>query len=154
MNVRDAMSAKVHTCGADDSLARAAQAMWDADCGCLPVVGDGNRLVGVITDRDICMSALFGGSTLRVLTVGDAMSKTVHSCRADDPLTVAEHLMRTHQIRRLPVVDAEEQVVGILSLNDIARAFGRERASGGVTADEVADTLCGVCQPWEHARAA
>lgn len=154
MNVREVMTSDVETCRPTDSLAQAAQIMWKGDLGCVPVLGDGDRLIGILTDRDICMSALFSGCGLNALVVSDAMSKTVHSCRAEDPVAVAETLMRTHQVRRLPVVDAEEHVVGIVSLNDIARAFARERSIGTrrVTGDELADTLSAVCRP--HALAA
>jgi len=154
MNVKETMTSDVRTCHPEDSLARAAQMMWDGDCGCVPVVADGERLIGIVTDRDVCMSALLAGCSLNSLIVSNAMSKTVHSCRADDPLAVAESLMRTHQIRRLPVVDAEEHVVGILSLNDIARAYGREWATDRVTSDELAETVRAVCQPRAHALAA
>jgi CBS domain-containing protein len=145
MNIGNVMTRTVAKCTPGDSLDHAAKVMWDEDCGCVPVVSDGNRLVGILTDRDICMSALFSGCGLKALTVSDAMSKNVHSCRADDQISEAEALMRTHQIRRLPIVDAEERVVGILSLNDIARAWstGRWRVSG----DDVAQTLAAVCRP-------
>jgi len=156
VNVKEVMTTEVRTCRSDDSLARAAQIMWDGDCGCIPVIADGNRVVGIVTDRDVCMSALLSGCGLNALAVSDAMSKTVHSCRADDSLQVAENLMRAHQIRRLPVVDAEEHVIGILSLNDVARAFGRERdpSARSVSSQEIAETLCDVCRPRPHALAA
>jgi CBS domain-containing protein len=128
--------------------------MWDHDCGCVPVVNDDGHLVGMITDRDVCMAAFLGGTSLASVEVSSAMSKVVHSCRPEDSLASAESVMRASQIRRLPVVDAEEHVVGILSLNDIAREFSRERriGRGAVAAEEIAETLAAVCQP--HQRSA
>lgn len=149
MNVAGVMTKEVRTCRPDDSLASVAKLLWDADCGCAPVVGEGNHLVGMITDRDICMAACLSGCSLGSLVVSGAMSKAVHSCRPDDPLGAAERLMQANRVRRVPVVDAEEHVVGIVSLNDIAREYAREREGGGreVSSEDVADTLAAVCQP-------
>ena len=152
MKVDQIMTTKVKTCRADESLQAAAKAMWDGDCGCTPVVGPDERMVGMITDRDVCMSTYLSGRPLTSLKVAEAMSKKVHSCRPDDSLFAAESLMRSHQVRRLPVVDADEHLVGILSLNDIAREFEREAKSGArdVAPEEVAETLACVCEPREQ----
>jgi len=152
MYVEQLMSGSVKICRPDDSLAAAAKIMWDHDCGCVPVVNDDVRLVGMVTDRDVCMAAYLGGTSLASVAVSSAMSKVVHSCRPDDAVGAAESVMRANQIRRLPVVDAEEHVLGILSLNDIAQEFASERKTGGqaVGAVEIAETLAAICQPHEH----
>jgi CBS domain-containing protein len=152
MEVEKLMTSNVKTCRATESLAAAARIMWENDCGSVPVVDDEGRLIGMITDRDVCMSSYLSGCSVASLEVSNAMCKTPHACRPADPIEAAEHLMEAKQVRRLPVVDAEERVIGILSLNDIARDFGRKRgATGGVTAEEVARTLSAVCQPHGHA---
>jgi CBS domain-containing protein len=125
--------------------------MWDHDCGCLPVSsGDGvERVVGVITDRDICMSALFQNKPLRELRVADAMAKHVQVCRPRDSLADAEMAMREARIRRLPVVDTDDVLVGIISLADLAQEAARERAATTreITESEVGDTLATICEP-------
>jgi CBS domain-containing protein len=150
------MTTSVRTCRPDDSLASVAKLLWDGDCGCAPVVEDGEHLVGMITDRDICMATGLSGCSPSSLSVSDTMSTTVHACRPHDPVSAAERLMQINQVRRLPVVDAEERLVGILSLNDIARAYAGEKPSGAgaVEAREVAETLAAVCRRQAGAAAA
>jgi CBS domain-containing protein len=151
MRIDQIMTKQVSSCGPDDTLATAAQLMWDHDCGCLPVcTGDGANLVcGVITDRDICMSALFAGKPLHELRVSDAMSKQLQTCRPGDSLADAEKTMRQAHIRRLPVVDEQGALVGILSLADLAREAARQNTSPKREIDEseVGDTLASICQP-------
>lgn len=113
---------KVLSCFPEDDLRVPARAMWDADCGSLPVVDSWSHVIGMITDRDICMAAYTQGRRLQDIRVQDVMSRSVVCCRANDSLEQAEELMRRSQVRRLPVVDAERRLVGLLSLNDIARA--------------------------------
>lgn len=126
MQIESVMTCKVRFCRKDDSLEEAARVMWDADCGCLPVVDHCGELVGVITDRDICMAAYRRGEPLRQLRVADAMTKTVIICRAEDSTQHAERLMSTHRVRRLPVVGGRGELVGMLSRTDIARGTHRD----------------------------
>jgi CBS domain-containing protein len=125
--------------------------MWTQDCGCLPVIEtDGiGRVIGMITDRDICMSALFQGRPLHDLSVSEAMSKTLRTCRPSDSLATAERLMQEAQIRRLPVVADEGSLVGLLSLGDLAREALREQCSPikELTGDEIGTTLASICAP-------
>ncbi|MEY4544018.1 MAG: hypothetical protein RL685_213 [Pseudomonadota bacterium] len=116
------MTEGVLVCAADDSLTRPAQLMWELDCGIVPVVDSELRLEGVITDRDICMAAYTKGRPLHELCVADVMSRPVHCCYAQDPLARAIAVMAAAQVRRLPVVDEHQRVVGIVSLADIGRA--------------------------------
>lgn len=120
--VGNVMTAGVLVCSADDTLARAAQLMWDGDCGIVPVVDARYRLEGVITDRDVCMAAYTQGRALREMCVADIMSRAVHRCSADDSLARAIAIMAENRVRRLPVVNAEQQLVGVLSVADLARA--------------------------------
>jgi len=149
MQVNEIMTRDVWSCRPDDSLEHAAQLMWDHDCGCLPVCeGNGHRrVVGVITDRDICMGALFQGKPLRELSVGQSMAKQPLACQAQHSLEQAEHAMRNARVRRLPVIDDQGTLVGILSLADIAREATAEQSlsSRKVTEVEVNDTLAYIC---------
>jgi CBS domain-containing protein len=119
--VRDVMSREPRSCRPTDDLSRAAQLMWEGDFGVLPVVDDERKPIGVLTDRDICMAAYTRGVALAELTVTDAMSRGVCSCKPSHTLRSAMDLMVTHQVRRLPVVGDDGALVGIVSLADIAR---------------------------------
>jgi CBS domain-containing protein len=119
--VKSIMTDAVGTCSPDDTLNAAAQRMWDLDCGAAVVLQDG-KLAGIITDRDICMAAYTKGQPLTAIRVGDIMSKPVRSCGPRDSLDRAAMLMADAQVRRLPVIDTERRLLGILSLADIARS--------------------------------
>ncbi len=149
MNVGQLMTQNIRACRLEDTLDIAAQIMWDNDCGCVPVIDAHRRVVGMLTDRDICMAAYTQGGSLRMLRVSSAMSKKVYSCKPEDTLAAAEELMRANLIRRLPVTDAEGHLVGIISLNDIAREAQSERtrAKKEITIDEVGLTLAAICSP-------
>ena len=152
MKVEQLMTREVRVCTESDTINRGAQLMWESDCGCIPVIsanGDG-KVLGVVTDRDIAMAAYTQGKQLFAISVTEAMAHKVIACHANDGISQAEALMRDNQIRRLPVLDRNEHLVGILSLNDIAREAQREASSGKraeVTENAVAETLAAVCQP-------
>jgi len=151
MRVEKIMSHHVTTCGPHDSLEHAASLMWSSDCGTLPVLtGDGARLVsGIITDRDICMAALFQGKPLHELRVEDAMAKQVLTCKASDLLEDAQRLMEKEQVRRLPVLDNDGGLIGILSMADIVRESARAQFSQRpeIVAGEVMATLAKISTP-------
>jgi CBS domain-containing protein len=150
MKVSQIMKHAVRCCDPNDSLEIAARLMWENDCGCVPVRDSDGRVIGMITDRDVCMAALFQGGTLRSLKVSSAMAKQVLTCGLDDTIATAEAIMREHQVRRLPVVDGDGHLAGIISLNDIALEAGHEagrRRKKEVSFAEVGETLQGVCKP-------
>ena len=149
MKVEQLMTRDVKTCSPDDSLNMAAKLMWDFDCGCVPVVDADDRLVGMITDRDICMAAYTQGKPLAAMRVSSAMSRAAHACRFGDSILLAERLLREHGIRRIPVVDAEQHVFGILSMNDLAREAARphDPEERDVSAEAFTETMAAVCTP-------
>ena len=121
--VMDLMTTTVISVRATDSLSAAAQVMWQQDCGIVPVLGeDGARVVGVVTDRDICMAAWSRNVAPSAMLASDAMSTSVAYCSPNDSVAEAETLMRSHQLRRLPVLNSRAELVGILSIADITRA--------------------------------
>lgn len=140
------MSEPAVTCRASDCLNTAAQLMWEHDCGAIPVTGDDGQLVGIVTDRDICMAAYTRGATLHDIAVSDAMARNVFSCQAGDSLDAAERLMSERQVRRLPVIDRDQRPIGMLSLNDIARSAASSRKKNGLER-EVVQTLAAICEP-------
>ena len=149
MKVDELMTRKVTTCRPDDTLERAARFMWDGDCGSLPVCDHENHVVGMITDRDICMAALFAGKALNELPVYLSMAKQVLICNAEQDISTVEKSMREKRVRRVPVVDAQGALVGIIGLADLAREAASERAAADkdVTESEVGDTLAAICEP-------
>jgi CBS domain-containing protein len=142
VKVKDIMTTNVRKCFISDSLATAAQLMWDHDCGCVPVLNEHAQLVGMLTDRDICMAAFFQGVPISGVKVSALMSRQLFDCTSDDDLSVAEKIMRDKKVRRLPVLNEEGRLVGLLSLSDIARGADEEYARGAanryVTDAEVA----------------
>lgn len=128
MFAKDLMSRDVVTCRIGDTLADAACRMWDRDCGALPVVDGRGAPIGMITDRDIAIACWSHGQAPDKLAVASAMSGTVVSCEPDTPIDTIELRMRQHQIRRLPVLDGDGRLAGIVSLADVASAID-ERAS-------------------------
>jgi CBS domain-containing protein len=149
------MSKAVRSCGVDDSLQQAAQIMWEGDCGIVPVIGHDGRVAGVITDRDICMAAYTHGQALWQLQVSSAMAKQVHGMRENDSLDAAEGLMRRARVRRVPVLDADGRLRGILSMSDLACHNHNSKRHGvnGLSGDSIAQTLAAICEPRIVARA-
>lgn len=143
MNVEQLMSRNVKTCSPNDTLEVAARIMWENDCGVVPLVDAEGRAVGVVTDRDICMAGFTQGLQYWQIPVARAASKSLYAIKPNESLQAAERLMGTHQVRRLAVIDDNGKLVGILSLNDLARHAGRRAED--LSTDEVARTLALVC---------
>lgn len=118
MQVREAMTTEVRTIAPDATIREAARLMADADAGALPVA-ESERLVGMITDRDIAIRGIAAGKGPDT-TVGETMSSEVKYCYDDEDLDDVCENMSDLQVRRLPVVNREKRLVGILSLADIA----------------------------------
>lgn len=144
MRAADVMTRDPETCYPLDSQNRAAQIMWERDCGSVPVVDGEGRLVGMITDRDLCMAAYTGGGRLCETNVSRAMSTAVHACGPDDPLDEVLRTMRVHQVRRVPVTAADGRLVGLISLSDLARKLP---AASAETCSALLRTLAEVSAP-------
>jgi CBS domain-containing protein len=149
MIVADLMTRNAATIRSGQTLAGAAQLMWDCDCGAVPVVErDGDKVIGMVTDRDICMATWSRNLPPSSIFVDEVMSTELVRCSAQDSIARAGALMRSNQIRRIPVVDSSERLVGILSLADIARAkdFAESRSDPELSSDGLATTLAGICR--------
>lgn len=121
--VMELMTPRVISVRAADYLSEPAQVMWQQDCGIVPVLAeDGVKVVGVVTDRDICMASWSRNLPPSAILVSDAMSTDIVHCSPNDSIADAEVLMRSHQIRRLPVLNSRAELVGILSIADITQA--------------------------------
>ncbi len=127
MKVSNVMTKKVDMIGPDTTLAEVARRMRDDDVGSLPIA-DEDRLVGMITDRDIVIRALAAGKSPDQATVREAMSDRVLYCFEDQELDEIAHNMANNQVRRLPVLNRDKRLVGIISLGDLGAAGARGAA--------------------------
>lgn len=151
MYVSEIMTRKVASCVETDTLADAARLMAEVDCGAVPVVAQAasRRLIGIVTDRDICMTAYRTGKPLGEIRVHDAMTAPARTCSADASASEAEYVMRDAGVRRLPVVDEHGTLIGLLSLADLAREAEHERrlSQPAVSRLEIGATLAAICAP-------
>jgi len=141
MKVQQIMTHQVHGCSPQDTADVPARIMWEHDCGCVPVVRAtdhaSGEVVGVITDRDICMATYTQARSPKEIRVASAMSWGICSCHPTDPVALALKIMENAQLHRLPVVDEHNQLVGIVTLADIAREAQRERHVGRIHVSEL-----------------
>jgi predicted transcriptional regulator len=142
------MTAAVKSCPVTGSINDAAQIMWENDCGCVPIVDEKSRVVGIVTDRDLAMATYTQGRALFDIVIEPMMSKKVITCGPDDSVSFALKLMRDAKVHRLPVVDESDKLVGVISLSDIAREI--EIDSTGARnnpAIELADVVASIRKP-------
>ncbi|MCW2235729.1 CBS domain-containing protein [Azospirillum canadense] len=128
MSIRDIMTRDVQVVGPDETIRKAAQLMDQLNVGVLPVC-DGKKLVGMITDRDITVRATSAGMAPDQCKVSEVMTTDPRYCYEDDPVNEVSRLMGSQQIRRVPVVDSNKRLVGIVSLGDLATDAKDERAA-------------------------
>jgi CBS domain-containing protein len=140
MKVKEIMTAQPRTASRDTTLAAAAQLLWAADCGILPVV-DSGKLVGVVTDRDMYVALATRNAPASQLTIGEVATSKVWACGPDDDVHAALDTMAAQRVRRLPVTQ-DGAVVGVISVNDLVLAAGADRA---VRNEEVVATLKAIC---------
>jgi CBS domain-containing protein len=147
MEVRELMTSEAASCTSETSLATAAGLMWEHDCGVLPVVDDVRKVVGVITDRDICMASAMRGRPASEISVSEVISGEVYACKPETDVREALKTMRLEKVRRLPVIDAEGELQGILSMNDVSleaqATNGKETA--GLSYADVVETYQAIC---------
>jgi CBS domain-containing protein len=146
MKVQDIMTADVETCGPESDLAAAATIMWERDCGSVPVVDAERRVVGMITDRDICMAVATRDKRASEIKVGEVISGRVYACAPDDRISDVLETMQSAQLRRLPVVDHNGVLHGILSINDLVLHSGRGRSKKHIAHRDVMATLKALCE--------
>jgi CBS domain-containing protein len=153
MKVQEIMVSKPLTCGPQTNLAEVANLMWKGDCGIVPITDNAGKLLGVITDRDICIAASTQGKAPSHMNAGELPHGDLYTCRAEDDARAALNLMRERRVRRVPVTGADGTLQGIVSINDIVLAAG---GKADVSAADVLDTFKGICahRPPLTARAA
>lgn len=152
MRVEEIMSKRLVTCRPEDSLQQAAQKMWEEDIGSLPVLTADGRVISVVTDRDLAMSAYIHGVALRDIKVSEAMSQRLVTVRPSDDLRLVEERMRAEQVRRIPVVDEAGGLKGMVSVNDLAHHLRTTKTVTGVSPEEVAGTVAAISAPRSSVR--
>ena len=136
MQIAEVMTPGPIACAPDTTVAEAARLMWEGDCGVLPVVTD-RTLYGVVTDRDLFIALATRDVRASELTVGSVARTNPYTCSPRDDVHQAMGKMKAHRVRRLPVVDADGTLVGIVSMNDLVLAIAPETRLG----TQVVDTL-------------
>jgi len=143
MKVNELMTRTPYYCQPETNLGSATELMWNANCGFLPVVSAEGNVIGVITDRDICMALGTRNRLAGEVTVAEVMSDKPYSCEPDDDIHMALHTMGKAKVHRLPVIAQNGTLVGVLSMDDIL--FRAEPTSLGkepeLSSDEVAKTF-------------
>ena len=131
MKVSDVMTASVETCSPDDTLQAAAERMLKLDVGGLPVC-ESEKVIGMITDRDIVVRAVAKGEDDTSCRVGDVMTPDLVFCGPDDTVADAASLMAARQVRRLVVIDDQRKLCGIVALGDLAVEMNDDKLTGRV----------------------
>ena len=147
MLVESLMTRDVEVCRPDSTLADAAAVMWRRDCGVVPVVEEGGRVVGVVTDRDICMALSMRGQRAAEVRVAEVLTGGVQTCTPVDDVREALEAMARRQVRRLPVVDSRGHLVGVLSINDIIRHTRKGKPKKRVSRRAALAALRAICAP-------
>jgi CBS domain-containing protein len=146
MRIRDVMTPKAQTCSPSSDLAAVGTLMWRYDCGAIPVVDPVSGTVhGMITDRDICMAAATQHRPAAEIHVSDVVSGPLYAVRADNDAREALQIMRKAQVRRVPVVDSDGKLEGIVSINDLILLADAKNGGGSLLGTEVMDTLKNIC---------
>jgi CBS domain-containing protein len=128
MKVKKLMKTDVGTCNSGDDLTKAVEIMRSKDCGAVPIVDDGKKLVGIITDRDICLAVSEFDKKPSEIKINEIVKKRIFTCSADDELKKALKKMKRIKVKRLPVVDKNREIVGILSITDFLTSLKKDKS--------------------------
>ena len=144
MKVKDQMIGTPYYCKPDDNLGSATELMWNGNCGFLPVLSDEGKVVGVITDRDICIALGTRNRLAAEVTVAEVMSGKLYFCEPEDDIHMALLTMGEAKVHRLPVIAQNGTLVGVLSMDDIL--FRAEPTSLGKEPELSGDEVVRTCQ--------
>lgn len=143
MKVKDIMVRTPAYCASDTNLGAAVEILWNRNCGILPIVNEQEKVVGVVTDRDLCIALGTRNQLPAEITVSQVASGKVFACKPDDDIRTALATMAQAKVRRLPVIHVDGKLLGILSMDDVVLHAGA--GLGGKTPelsyDAVVDTL-------------
>ena len=143
MKVNEVMTASAVTCNPQMNVAEAVQLMWERNVGMLPVVDKKGKLIGVVTDRDICIALGTRNRLAGELPIGEIAVFKVYFCKPEEDVHEALQLMSLKQVRRLPVINEEGVPVGILSMDDLVlhSEVGKLRGACDLSSEEVTQVM-------------
>ena len=127
MKVKDVMKTDVGFCSTEDNLMKTAETMLHRDCGVIPIVDEEKRVVGMLTDRDVCLAVAARNRKASDVKAKELLRGEPVVCSAEDKLEGALRKMRKHQIKRLAAVGEGGELVGILSVTDVLLAAGKDK---------------------------
>jgi CBS domain-containing protein len=146
MMIADVMTSNVKSCTPETNLAALTQLLWENDCGVVPVVNERYVVIGILTDRDICIALGTRNQAASTLTVGAVMSRDVVTCAPDDDCGDVLQTMARRRVRRVPVTAIGGVLNGIVSLDDLAVTASNVH-TGSPTPEQIVDTLNHLCAP-------
>ncbi len=145
MKVQDIMTPDVKFCGPDTNLAEATEILWRNNCGTLPVLDTGRKLIGLVTDRDMCIALGTKNCRASDLAVREVAMKPVFTCGPNDDVHGALKTMRQHQVRRVPVVGEDGKLAGILCLDEVVH-HAEKATTAGISYEDVVNTMKAICE--------
>jgi len=155
MKIEDVMTKNVYFCSPSMNVAEAVAMMWTDDCGALPVVNESGNVVGMITDRDICIALGTRDVNAGTLRVGGIFVPRLFSCEPGDDIHQALATMTANKVRRLPVIDSRGTLQGIVSIDDVVlNAETIPKTIGGLSCADVLMVLKVLCQPRQESQQA
>ena len=119
MKVKEVMMGTPYFCAPDTNLGVAAEMMWNANCGFLPIQSSEGQVIGVVTDRDICIALCTRNRLPGELTVKEVMTGNLYACLPEDDIHIALQTMRDGKVRRLPVIEENGSLAGVISMDDV-----------------------------------
>jgi len=149
MRVKEVMMRTAASCTRETNLGAAVEILWDRNCGILPIVDPENKVVGVVTDRDICIALGTRNRLPGEITVGEVATGKLFACAPDDDIRAALTTMAKAKVRRLPVVAPDGKLEGLLSMDDVVihSEAGTRGGTGQISHDDVVGTLKEVYRP-------
>jgi CBS domain-containing protein len=147
MKVRELMTVNVGCCGPRTNAAAIAEILWSRDCGCVPIVDEKNKLLGVVTDRDLFIALGTRNRRPSELSADEVMSRDVATAAPDDLVSKAVEAMQNRKVRRVPVVDKDGTVRGMLSIYDVVRFAAARPGAPDLTATTVLSALAALVAP-------
>lgn len=149
MRVRDVMVETPASCSVNTNLGAAIEMLWNRNCGFLPVVDEQEKVIGVVTDRDLCIAMGTRNRLPGEMTVGEVLSPKLFYCKPEDDIHAALKIMGNKKVRRLPVVDSNRKLKGILAMDDIVLHAQSAKAGNfpELSAEDILGTLKNLYWP-------
>lgn len=146
MKVQDVMTKSPRYCTGGMNLAQATELLWEGGCGALPVIDESQKVIGILTDRDICIRLGTNNARPSDVTVAQAMSSKVATCRVDEEIHCALKRMAARKVRRLPVVSSGGKLEGMLCASELLlRARHDDGSRPELSVENVVSALRGIC---------